>query len=91
MWFIDLHVVELLVQPTQSPTPKGFVSLMIPRVRVLEVGGSIGGALGKAFFPFTFYRGIGAVGGGAKRSTSESDDRTSFFLPSLPGGEAKRG
>ena len=55
--------------------PKGVVSLgMVLRVRLLEVGGSTGGALGKAFFPFAFFSGTRAVGGGAKRSTSESDD-----------------
>ena len=47
------------------------------------------GTLGKAFSPF--YRGTRAVGGGANRSSSKVDDRTSFFLTSLPGGEAKRG
>ena len=59
---------------------------MVLRVRLLEVGGSTGGALGKAFLPFTFFCGTGAVGGGAKRSTSESFDWTS-----LPRGEANRG
>ena len=77
------HTISLSVN--QSPTPKGVVSLgMVLRVRLLEVGGStggvlgkaffpftFGGALGKAFFPFTFFYGTGAVGGGAKRSTSE--------------------
>ena len=53
---------------------------MVLRVRLLEVGGSTGGALGKAFFPFTFFCGTGAAGGGAKRSTSESDAWTSFFF-----------
>ena len=39
----------------QSPTPKGVVSLgMVLRVRLWELGGSTGGALGKAFFPITF-------------------------------------
>ena len=64
---------------------------MVLRVRLWEVGGSTGGALGKAFFPFAFFCGTGAVGGGAKRSTSESDDWTSFFFTSLPWGEANRG
>ena len=45
----------------------------------------------KPFFPFAFFFGTGAAGGGAKRSTSESDDWTSFFFTSLPGGEANRG
>ena len=35
-----------------------------------------GGALGKAFFAFTFCRGTRLVGGGAKRFTSTSDDWT---------------
>ena len=124
-WF-NQHKISLSVN--QSPTPKGVVSLaMVLRVRLLEVGGSTWGALGKAFFPFTFFCGTGggggskaffpftffcgkgggahgnafspfsfccgtkAVGGGTKRSTSESDDRSSFFFISLPGGEAKRG
>ena len=47
--------------------------------------------MGKAFFPFAFFFGTGAIGGGAERSTSESDDWTSFFFTSLPGGEANRG
>ena len=49
------------------------------------------GALGKAFFPFTFFYGTGTIGGGAERSTSESDDWTSFIFTSLPWGKAKRG
>ena len=65
MRFINFHVVELLVQPKQDifvrqpiPHPKGTISLgMIPRVRLLEVGGSTGGTLGKAFVPFTFFCG----------------------------------
>ena len=64
---------------------------MVLRVRLWGVGGSTGGAHGKAFFPFAFFFGIGAAGGGAKRSTSESDDWTSFFFTFLPGGEANRG
>ena len=77
---------------------------MVLRVRLLEVGGSTGGALGKAFFPFTFGGALGkaffpstflcgtrAIGGGAKRSTSESYDWPSFFFTSLPRGDAKRG
>ena len=82
-WF-NQHTISLSVN--QSPTPKGVVSLgMVLPVRLWEVGGSTGGALGKAFFPFAFFCGTGAVGGGAKRSTSESDDWTSFFFTSLPG------
>ena len=51
---------------TQCPTPKGVVSLgMVLRVRLLEVGGSTGGALGKAFFPFTCFCGTVGGGGGA--------------------------
>ena len=51
-WF-NQHTISL--SANQSPTPKGVVSLgMVLRVRLLEVGGSTGGALGKAFFPFTF-------------------------------------
>ena len=94
-WF-NQHTISLSVN--QSPAPKGVVFLgMVLRVRLLEVGGLTGGALGKAFFPFTFggalgkaffpftfggtlgkaffpftfFCGTGAVGGGAKRSTSE--------------------
>ena len=91
MWFIDFIVAKLLVQPTHDilacqpiSHPKGVVSLrMVLRVRLLEVGGStwgalgkaffpftFGGALGKAFFPFTFFYGTGAVGGGTKRIVS---------------------
>ena len=53
--------------------------------------GNGGGALGNAFSPFSFYCGTGAVGGGAKRSTSELDDHTSLCFTSLPGGEATIG
>ena len=56
-WF-NQHKISLSVN--QSPTPKGVVSLgMVLRVRLLEVGGSTGGALGKAFFPFTFEWALG--------------------------------
>ena len=59
-WF-NQHTISLSVN--QPPTPKGVVSLgMVLRVRLLEVGGWTGGALGKAFFPFTFFCGTGAVG-----------------------------
>ena len=52
------HKISLSVN--QSPTPKGVVLLgMVLRVRLLEVGGSTRGALGKAFFPFTFGGGGG--------------------------------
>ena len=88
--WLNQHTISLSVN--QSPTPQGGVSLgMVLRVRLLEVGGSTWGALGKAFLPFTFLCGTGAVRGGAKRSTSESDDQTSFFFTSLPRGEANRG
>ena len=45
------------------------------------------GALAKTFFPFTFFCGTGAVGGGAKRSASESEDWTPFFYASVPFAE----
>ena len=67
-WF-NQHEISLSVN--QSPTPKGVVSLgMVLRVHLLEVGGSTGGELGKACFPFSFCRGQGAVGGGTNRSNS---------------------
>ena len=62
---------------------------LLPLHLLLWQGGE--GALGKAFFPFSCCCGIGVVGGGAKRSTSESDHYTCFFFTSLLGGEAKRG
>ena len=85
---------------------------MVLRVRLLEVGGSTRGALGKAFFPLTFGRALGraffpftvkgalvkaffpltffcGIGAGAKRSTSESDDRTSFSSPPYLGKRPK--
>ena len=56
-WF-NQHKISL--SANQSPTLKGVVSLgMVLGVRLLEVGGSTGGALGKAFFPFTFQGGGG--------------------------------
>ena len=68
-WF-NQHRISLSVN--QSPTPKGVVSLgMVLRVRLWGLGGSITGSLGKTFFPFAFFFGTGAVGVGAKRSTSE--------------------
>ena len=71
-WFIDFHVLELLVQPTQGiRVRRGFISLgMVPQLRFLEVEGWIGGALGKAFFPFTSFRGKG--GGGLARPSFPS-------------------
>ena len=56
-WFKQ-HTISLSVN--QSRSPKGVVSLgRVLGVRLLEVGGSIGGALGKAFFPFTFGMALG--------------------------------
>ena len=56
-WF-NQHTISLSVN--QSPTPKRVFSLgMVLRVRLLELGGSTGGALGKAFFPFTFGGALG--------------------------------
>ena len=53
---------------------------MVPRVRVLEVGGSKGGPLGEAFFPTTSFFGTRGARGGTKRSPSESND---LFFPHL--------
>ena len=65
MWqssWSNQHKISLSV--SQSPTPKGAVSHgMVLHVRLLRVGGSTGGALGKTFFPFTFFCVSG--GGGA--------------------------
>ena len=72
--WINQHKICLCVN--QTAIPKRVVSLgMVLQVRLGEVGGSTGGALGKAFFPFAFFCGTGAVGGGAKRSISELDDK----------------
>ena len=60
-WF-NQHKISLSVN--QSATPKGIVLLgMVPRVHLLEVGGSTWGALVKAFLPFTYF--CGTWGGGA--------------------------
>ena len=56
-WF-NQHKTSLSVN--QSPTPKGVVLLgMVLQVRLLEAGWLTGGALGKAFFPFTFGGALG--------------------------------
>ena len=66
-WF-NQRKVSLSVN--QSPTSNRFVSRgMVLRVRLLKVVGATGGALGKALSPFTFFRGIGGIGRGAKRSS----------------------
>ena len=79
MWFIDFHVAELLVQPTHDILVRQSISHP-ERGCFAEDGASSTpfasgrvdrGCTWQGFLSLQFFRGTGAVGGGAKRSTSE--------------------
>ena len=83
-WFIDFHVVQLLVQPTQDilvrqpishPQRVCFASDGTSSTP-LRSGSATRGALGKAFSPCTFCRGTGPIGEGTKRFPNTSKQGT---------------